>query len=124
MENAGYDVARKKSAEALERVGLKDRFDNLPGALSGGEQQRASIARAVAEKPEILFADEPTANLDRISSGVIMDIFKELHELGQTIIMVTHEEEYARTAERIVQLDDGKIVSSEQVKQVVQAKHA
>lgn len=102
--------AQAKGTEALGRVGLEKRLHNLPSQLSGGEQQRASIARAIAHDPSILFADEPTANLDRLSSKVVMDIFKELHKDGQTIVMVTHEEEYGKLAERIVHLDDGRIV--------------
>lgn len=95
---------------ALQKVGLGHRLQNLPSKLSGGEQQRVSIARAIAHKPRILFADEPTANLDRTSSETVLNIFMELHKEGQTIIMVTHEEEYGRVADRVVKLDDGKIV--------------
>lgn len=101
-----YDTA----ASSLTRIGLDKKFDNLPSQLSGGEQQRVSISRAVAHKPKILFADEPTANLDHYSSDMVLDIFKELHRQGQTIIMVTHEEEYGKLAQRIVRLDDGQIV--------------
>ncbi len=81
--------------------------------MSGGEQQRVSIARAISHDPKILFADEPTANLDNESSRIVMDIFKELHAGGQTIIMVTHEPEYSKFAEQIVRLDDGRIISIE-----------
>jgi putative ABC transport system ATP-binding protein len=95
---------------ALKTVGLDDHTDQLPSQLSGGEQQRVSISRAIAHNPDILFADEPTANLDNDSSRVIMDIFKSLHKQGQTIIMVTHEPEYGDMAEKTVTLDDGKIV--------------
>lgn len=95
---------------SLERVGLAHRLYNLPSQLSGGEQQRTSIARALAHKPRILFADEPTANLDNESSKTIMQLFQDVHKQGQTIIMVTHEEEYAKLAERIVRLDDGMII--------------
>lgn len=102
-----------EAEKALTRMKLGHRLNNLPSQLSGGEQQRTSIARAVAHMPKILFADEPTANLDNDSSRIVMDIFKELHEAGQTIIMVTHEEEFAKQAERIVRLDDGRIVSDE-----------
>lgn len=109
MERTDRIDAEKKAREALEKVGLAAPLGNLPSQLSGGEQQRVSIARAIAERPVILFADEPTANLDRESSAVIMDIFKSLHRGGQTIIMVTHEEEYGRLAERIIHLDDGRI---------------
>lgn len=95
----------------MEKVGLGHRLDNLPSQLSGGEQQRVSIARALAHRPRILFADEPTANLDNESSKTVMALFRQVHEEGQTIIMVTHEEEYSRLAERVVRLDDGKIIS-------------
>lgn len=111
MQGASRAAADGKAAAALERVSLGKRLDNLPSQLSGGEQQRVAIARAIAHVPDILFADEPTANLDKISSGTVMAIFKELHEKGQTIIMVTHEEEFSRFAKRVVKLDDGKIVS-------------
>lgn len=100
-----------EAEKTLERMGLGHRLNNVPSALSGGEQQRVSIARAIAHNPKILFADEPTANLDNDSSKKIIEIFKELHNAGQTIVMVTHEEDYAKAAERIVILDDGKIIS-------------
>lgn len=112
MENIPSATAKLRAGEALRRVGLERRINNLPNQLSGGEQQRVSIARAIAEKPDILFADEPTANLDRESSATVMDLFKELHRNGQTIIMVTHEEEYGAMAERIIRLDDGRIVAT------------
>ncbi|MFM2414677.1 MAG: hypothetical protein RI911_370 [Candidatus Parcubacteria bacterium] len=111
MQGKSHRDAYAQAGEALEAVGLKDRLPNLPSMLSGGQQQRVSIARAIAHRPRILFADEPTANLDNESSLRVMDIFDELHRGGQTIIMVTHEEEYGRRAEKIVKLDDGKIVS-------------
>lgn len=111
MEAMEPAQAAEKAKMALERVGLSHRLLNLPSQLSGGEQQRASIARAIAERPAILFADEPTANLDRESSNVIMKLFKELHREGQTIVMVTHEDEYAAAAGRVVHLDDGRVVS-------------
>ncbi|MDE2071711.1 MAG: ABC transporter ATP-binding protein [Patescibacteria group bacterium] len=111
MEHMDTAQAYAKALEALRKVGLEHRAGNLPSQLSGGEQQRASIARSIAERPEILFADEPTANLDSESSKNVMKIFEGLHKEGQTIIMVTHEEEYGKLAERIVRLDDGKIIS-------------
>lgn len=111
MQGVTLAMAEEKATEALTRVGLSTRLDNLPSQLSGGEQQRVSISRAIAHTPDVLFADEPTANLDKESSEVVMNIFKELHDMGQTIIMVTHEEEFAAFAERIVKLDDGQIVS-------------
>ena len=112
MQNIPEKAAYEKAKNALIRVGLEKRLYNLPSKLSGGEQQRVSIARAIAHEPKILFADEPTANLDNESSRIVMNIFKELHAAGQTIIMVTHEPEYSKFAERVARLDDGKIVSS------------
>ena len=112
MESYTSIKAKELAQKALEGVGLGHRLHNLPSQLSGGEQQRVSIARAIAERPEVLFADEPTANLDRESSKVVMALFGELHKDGQTIIMVTHEEEYGRLADRIVRLDDGKVVKT------------
>jgi len=113
MQGISEEKAYAKAKEHLVKVGVGERLNNLPSKLSGGEQQRVSIARAIAHDPKILFADEPTANLDNESSRIIMEIFKELHKEGQTIIMVTHEAEYSKIAERIVHLDDGKIVSIE-----------
>lgn len=110
MENIPLGEAMDMATKALVQVGMGKRLNNLPSQLSGGEQQRVSISRAIAHRPDILFADEPTANLDSESSKVVMDIFKDLHKQGQTIIMVTHEEEYGKMAQRIVRLDDGRIV--------------
>jgi putative ABC transport system ATP-binding protein len=111
MENIPEDRSHSMAKSALTQVGLGERLNNLPSQLSGGQQQRVSIARAIAEGPQILFADEPTANLDKEASATVMDIFKRLHSEGQTIVMVTHEEEYGRMADRIVHLDDGRIVT-------------
>lgn len=111
MQGKSKDAAYAEARLSLERVRLGHRLDNLPSQLSGGEQQRVSVARALAHKPRILFADEPTANLDNESSKNVMALFQEIHASGQTIIMVTHEEEYARLAKRVVRLDDGKIIS-------------
>jgi putative ABC transport system ATP-binding protein len=113
MQNMPEKKAYEKAKEHLTKVGLGNRLDNLSSQLSGGEQQRVSIARAIAHDPKILFADEPTANLDNESSQVIMNILKELHAEGQTIIMITHENEFSKFAERIIHLDDGKIVGEE-----------
>lgn len=110
MLGEGKKLAYKHALKMLERVGLGHRINNVPSNLSGGEQQRVSVARAIVHNPKILFADEPTANLDNESSKQIIAIFKELNEAGQTIIMVTHEEEYAKVAKRIVKIDDGLIV--------------
>lgn len=114
MQKIEKKEAYKKANQALLKVKIAEPLhDNLPGQLSGGEQQRVSIARAIAHHPKILFADEPTANLDNESSRVVMEIFKELHKEGQTIIMVTHEEEYSKATEKTIKIDDGKIVSIE-----------
>jgi ABC-type lipoprotein export system ATPase subunit len=111
MQTGCYGSCSKRGKELLERVGLGERLHNLPNQLSGGEQQRVAIARALVNKPRILFADEPTANLDSDTSENIMQIIKELHEQGITVLMVTHEPEYAARAERIITLADGKVVS-------------
>ncbi len=104
-------LARKKAEVALAKVNLSDKLHSKPSTLSGGQQQRVAIARAISHEPHILFADEPTANLDSASAGPVIDSFLEINKLGQTIIMVTHEEEYARKASRIITLRDGRIVS-------------
>lgn len=112
MQGKSETQAYESAKESLTSVGLGERLDNLPSKLSGGEQQRVSIARAINHSPAILFADEPTANLDSYSSKVVIDIFKKLNkDQGLTIIMVTHEDEYARMADRIVRLSDGEIVT-------------
>ena len=115
MQGKSKAEAYAQAKVSLEKAGLGHRLDFLPSQMSGGEQQRVSISRAVAHKPKILFADEPTANLDNYSSGLVMEMFKELHREGQTIIMVTHEPEYGRMAERLIRFDDGKIVGEEKV---------
>jgi putative ABC transport system ATP-binding protein len=107
------EKAESTADEVLSSVGLGHRLDNLPSQLSGGEQQRVSIARAVAQDPTILFADEPTANLDNTSSEAVIEVMDRLHQEGQTIVMVTHEKEYTTKCDRIVYLDDGKIVDEE-----------
>jgi len=105
---------KKRAAEALQIVGLGDRLKHQPGELSGGEQQRAAIARALINRPRILFADEPTASLDVASSRVVLDLFRQLNrELGQTIVMVTHEPDDAKFVDRVVWLRDGLIESSD-----------
>ncbi len=108
----GYSTseAQTLARAAIDSVGLPGKYTNLPAQLSGGEQQRISIARAVAGKPKILFADEPTANLDSISGKQIIELLTDLNKLnGQTIVMVTHEEEYALSCNRIVFMEDGLI---------------
>jgi len=107
--------SRKKATEIASRVGLGDRLYHKPTELSGGQQQRAGIARALVNDPLVILADEPTGNLDSKSGREIMNIFSELHSLGKTIIMVTHDEHIARYGERIVRLQDGLIETDESV---------
>lgn len=112
MQGVSLTSAFAQAKRALTRIGIGEKEHNLPSQLSGGQQQRVSIARAIAHKPHILFADEPTANLDSANGRLVMEAFADLHHLdGQTIIMVTHEAEYAKYAERIVTLKDGEIAS-------------
>lgn len=111
MQGHSDESAKKKAETALKQVGLGDRLDNLPSKLSGGEQQRVSVARAFAHKPKIIFADEPTANLDSVSAKLVLDQFLKLHKKGHTIVMVTHEKEYARLTDRVFTLKEGKIDS-------------
>lgn len=100
---------RQRAASALERVGLGERRHHVPSQLSGGQQQRVAIARAVANEPDIIIADEPTGSLDSASSEEIMKLFADLHAQGKTILMVTHENDIAAHAQRIIRLRDGRI---------------
>ncbi len=104
------DVIKTKAKQMLELVGLKDRMYHKPSELSGGQQQRVAIARALINDPAVIFADEPTGNLDSKSSAEIMDIFTELNKKGHTIILVTHEDEIAKYCKRIIRLKDGLIL--------------
>ena len=97
--------------EALTKVGLKDRMEHKPAEMSGGQQQRVAIARAIAQAPPIILADEPTGNLDSGSMAEIMQIMKDLHKEGRTIILITHDNEIAARAERIIKIKDGRIES-------------
>lgn len=101
------EIAKKM----LEKVGLGNRLDNSPAQLSGGQQQRVAIARALVNNPSIIFADEPTGNLDSKSGAEVEQILKDLHKEGKTIIMVTHDEEAGKIAERLVHFMDGKVIS-------------
>jgi len=111
MEGASSGEAKKTSLDALDRLGIGKKAKNLPSQLSGGEQQRVAIARAVSRKPRILFADEPTANLDSVNSKEVLDELEELHKAGQTIVMITHEKNYAERAQRIIEIRDGRVLS-------------
>ena len=101
----------KEALEALERVGLKDRAKHLPSQLSGGEQQRVCIARALINSPELILADEPTGNLDEANENIVLDLFRQLHKDGTSLIVVTHDPEVGEVAERVVRLEHGKIIS-------------
>jgi len=112
----GLSAAERKKLvlEALERVGMTHRLKHYPAQLSGGQQQRVAVARALAGKPSILLADEPTGNLDSANSESVMDLLSELHAAGSTICMVTHDPRFARRAQRTVHLFDGRVVPAGQ----------
>jgi putative ABC transport system ATP-binding protein len=105
---------RERAEEMLRRVDLADRMDHKPTELSGGQMQRVAIARALVNRPAIILADEPTGNLDSASGQGIVGLFRELHQGGQTIVMITHDQAVARLASRIVQIRDGQIVEDRQ----------
>ncbi len=106
---------RELAAEALENVGLGDRMDHKPNELSGGQRQRVAVARALVNKPSILLADEPTGNLDSKTSEEIMDLFEVLYRKGNTVLIVTHEDDISQFARRIVRLRDGQVESDVKV---------
>lgn len=110
----------RRSAAAAERVGLGDRLHHRPNQLSGGQMQRVAIARALVNEPRIIMADEPTGNLDSTTGEAILTLFDELHGEGQTIIMVTHDDEVAKRCERVVRLKDGLIDTDQMVKKAVE----
>ena len=105
----GWTSRRKKARAALERVGLADRMHHRPNQLSGGQKQRVAIARAILNQPAILLADEPTGNLDSRTTREILDLFGQLHDEGQTIVIVTHEDSVAARCQRIIHLADGMV---------------
>ncbi|MEY2739785.1 MAG: hypothetical protein RL259_1694 [Bacteroidota bacterium] len=113
MVYAGYSKSERieRATEVLKQVGLDDRMDHKPNQLSGGQRQRVAVARALVNKPSIILADEPTGNLDSKTSVEIMNLFNEIHTNGNTVILVTHEEEIAAYAHRIIRLRDGIIES-------------
>jgi putative ABC transport system ATP-binding protein len=113
MKYAGIkeDEAISRAKNVLDKVGLTDRINHAPSELSGGQQQRVAIARALVNKPSIIFADEPTGNLDSQTGTDVMNLFKELNDQGQTIILITHEEDIAMQSNRIINIKDGLIES-------------
>ncbi|WP_291119796.1 ABC transporter ATP-binding protein [Flavobacterium sp. UBA6135] len=118
MVYAGYSKTDRniRASEVLKQVGLDDRMDHKPNELSGGQRQRVAVARALVNKPSIILADEPTGNLDSKTSEEIMNLFNEIHANGNTVIVVTHEEDIAAHAHRIIRLRDGLVEKDEKVK--------
>ncbi len=109
LAGMGRRRARQRTAQLLEMLGLAGRSKDLPGTLSGGEQQRVAIARAVANQPDLLLADEPTGALDSASAAVVLDLLRDQHQAGQTIVMVTHDPDVAAAADRTIHVRDGQI---------------
>lgn len=112
----------KKAMEALDRVGLSDRIHHIPSQLSGGQQQRVAIARSLVNDPSIILADEPTGNLDSRTSVDVFNLFQKLNEEGITIVMVTHERDFAAFAKRIVEMRDGKVIKDFVIKERLNAE--
>jgi putative ABC transport system ATP-binding protein len=112
LNGASPDRAHEAAKDALQRVGLGDRLDQRPSALSGGEAQRVAVARAFVHRPRIVWADEPTGNLDSNSAGLVFDLLEELHRDGTTLVLVTHDEVLAARADRHLEFSDGRVVSA------------
>ena len=119
----GWRGRRQRALAALDRVGLGNRVDHRPNQLSGGQRQRVAIARAILNKPSILLADEPTGNLDSQTTTEILALFRQLHAEGQTIVIVTHEDEVAAHCQRVVRLRDGRVLSDLAIEQDVAGRH-
>lgn len=113
--HVGKEEAAGRARQMLERVGLGDRMDHKPSELSGGQRQRVAIARALINEPSIIFADEPTGNLDSTTTQEIMALFEQLHKEGQTLVVVTHEREIAEHSQKIIHMCDGRIREFEHV---------
>jgi putative ABC transport system ATP-binding protein len=124
MIYSGILQKHNRAKEALERVGLGQRLNHKPTEMSGGEQQRVAIARALINNPSLILADEPTGNLDTAASADIMGIFHQLNRDGMTVILVTHETDIARQAQRIIRISDGKIISDEKVQPLAKQMEA
>jgi len=117
MQGYTWNDAKERARHSLDNVGLAGKYNNLPAELSGGEQQRVAVARALSGKPKIIFADEPTANLDTVSGTQVIELITRLNnEDGQTVVMVTHEREYAMGCDRIIHMEDGLVTNIEQLK--------
>lgn len=120
-QGMGRKERQEIAMKYLEKVGLKDRAHHLPNELSGGEKQRVAVARALATKPKVVLADEPTGALDSATSHAVMDLLKDINREGMTVFVITHEEDIAEQTDRIVRLKDGVIISDEKVNKQVTA---
>jgi putative ABC transport system ATP-binding protein len=114
LGGVGAKEARRRAVEMLERVGLGDRTGHRPNELSGGEQQRVTVARALASRPAIVWADEPTGNLDTQMATQVIDLLHELNQDGQTIVLVTHDPAIGGSAGRLIRMRDGRLVADQQ----------